>query len=124
MIHKIVYGIKNKPDSFPLNIAPKLNYRMPRIFLDVIDAFHTQNNDLMQECCKKYLAITRTKGNNEQIIDNIEFDRIIHDKELLIVKKDKIIENNNKHIEEQNNEIEKMKHEIAKLKSALAVFAS
>ena len=124
MIHKIVYGIKNKPDIFPLNIAPKLNYRMPRIFLDVIDAFHTQNNDLMQECCKKYLTITRTKGTDKQIIDNIEFDRIIRDKDLIIAEKDKIIENNNKHIEEQNNEIEKMKQEIAKLKSALSVFVS
>jgi len=107
----------------PLNL-PKFTYRMPRIFLDVIDAFHTQNNDLMQECCKQYLSITRTKGTDEQIIDNIEFDRIIRDKDLIITEKDKIIENNNKHIEEQNNEIEKMKQEIAKLKSALSVFVS
>ena len=115
---------QNIYDSREITQVTKLNYRMPRIFLDVIDAFHTQNNDLMQECCKKYLSITRTKGTDEQIIDNIEFDRIIRDKDLIITEKDKIIENNNKHIEEQNNEIEKMKQEIAKLKSALSVFVS
>lgn len=104
--------------------APKFTYRMPRIFLDVIDAFHTQNNDLMQECCKKYLSITRTKGTDEQIIDNIEFNRIIKDKETIIIEKDNVIETMNKRIEEQNSEIEKMKLEIAKLKSALTVFTS
>jgi len=31
---------------------PKLLYRMPKLFIDVIDSFHTQNTDLMQECCK------------------------------------------------------------------------
>lgn len=36
---------------------PKLLYRMPKLFIDVIDAFHTQNTDLMQECCKTYLEI-------------------------------------------------------------------
>ena len=107
----------------PLNL-PKFTCRMPRIFLDVIDAFHTQNNDLMQECCKKYLSITRTKGTDEQIIDNIEFNRIIKDKETIIIEKDNVIETMNKRIEEQNSEIEKMKLEIAKLKSALTVFTS
>jgi predicted nucleic acid-binding Zn-ribbon protein len=107
----------------PINL-PKFTYRMPRIFLDVIDAFHTQNNDLMQECCKKYLSITRTKGTDEQIIDNIEFNRIIKDKETIIIQKDNVIETMNKRIEEQNSEIEKMKLEIAKLKSVLTVFTS
>jgi hypothetical protein len=120
----IISTVKKICNTHEIIQSPKLNYRMPRIFLDVIDAFHTQNNDLMQECCKKYLSITRTKGTDEQIIDNIEFDRIIRDKDLIITEKDKIIENNNKHIEEQNNEIEKMKQEIAKLKSALSVFVS
>ena len=49
-------------DMSPPSILPKLTYRMPRLFLDVITAFHTQNNDMMQECCKTYLEITRTKS--------------------------------------------------------------
>jgi hypothetical protein len=111
-------------DSHEITQATKLNYRMPRLFLDVINAFHTQNNELMQECCKKYLSITRTKGTDEQIIDNIEFNRIIKDKETIIIEKDNVIEIMNKRIEEQNSEIEKMKLEIAKLKPALTVFTS
>ena len=97
---------------------------MPRLFLDVIDAFHTQNNDLMQECCKKYLTITRSKGNEQQIIDNIEFDRIIRNKDNFIEEQNKLIKERNITIGEQNSEIEKLKLEITKLKSALAVFAS
>jgi predicted XRE-type DNA-binding protein len=108
----------------PPTILPKLNYRMPRLFLDVIDAFHTQNNDLMQECCKKYLTITRSKGNEQQIIDNIEFDRIIRNKDNFIEEQNKLIKERNITIGEQNSEIEKLKLEITKLKSALAVFAS
>jgi hypothetical protein len=93
---------------------------MPRIFLDVIDAFHTQDTDMIQECCKKYLSITRTKGTDEQIINTIEYEKIIKDKDTIIGKKDKIIEDNKKCIVEQNNEIEKLKLEINKLKSALS----
>ena len=40
---------------------PKINYRIPRLFIDVIEAFHTMNTDFMQECCKKYLDITKYK---------------------------------------------------------------
>jgi len=111
-------------DSHEITQATKLNYRMPGLFLDVIDAFHTQNNELMQECCKKYLTITRSKGNEQQIIDNIEFDRIIRNKDYFIEEQNKLIKERNITIGEQNSEIEKLKLEITKLKSALAVFAS
>lgn len=47
---------------------PKLNYRIPKLFIDVIDAFHTQNTDLMQECCKKYLDITRESKIKDSIL--------------------------------------------------------
>lgn len=105
-------------------ILPKLLYRMPRLFLDVIDAFHTQNNDLMQDCCKKYLSIARAKGTEKDIIDNIEYDRTIQNKDSIIIEKNKIIETQNEIIEKQKEDIEKMKLEIAKLKSALKVLSS
>jgi hypothetical protein len=114
--------VNNTPEDFPLNIAPKLIYRMPKLFLDVIDAFHTQNNDLMQECCKKYLNITRPKCDETQIIDNIESDRIILNKSNIIEKQNKIIKERDITIEEKHTEIEKMKLEIAKLKTALSTF--
>ena len=47
---------------------PKLNYRIPRLFIDVIDAFHTMNTDLMQECCKKYLYINNKLKEKDKII--------------------------------------------------------
>jgi hypothetical protein len=97
---------------------------MPRLFLDVIDAFHTQNNDLMQECCKKYLSIARAKGTEKDIIDNIEYDRTIQTKDTIISEKDLMIKTQNEIIEKQKEEIEKMKLEITKLKSALLVFTN
>jgi len=39
-------------DNIQLIPQPELNYKMPKIFIDVIDAFHTQDTDLMQSCCK------------------------------------------------------------------------
>ena len=116
--------IKTIPQDFPLIEALKLLYRMPRLFLDVIDAFHTQNNDLMQDCCKKYLSIARAKGTEKDIIDNIEYDRTIQNKDSIIIEKNKIIETQNEIIEKQKEDIEKMKLEIAKLKSALKVLSS
>jgi hypothetical protein len=116
--------VENISKDYPLIEAPKLLYRMPRIFLDVIDAFHTQNNDLMQESCKKYLSIARAKGTEKDIIDNIEYDRIIQSKDTIISEKDVMIKTQNETIEKQKEEIEKMKLEITKLKSALLVFTS
>jgi hypothetical protein len=101
--------VKNISNDYPLIEAPKLLYRMPRLFLDVIDAFHTQNNDLMQECCKKYLSIARAKGTEKDIIDNIEYDRIIQTKDTIISEKDLMIKTQNEIIEKQKEEIEKMK---------------
>jgi len=118
------YAIKNKNTIYPLIEAPKLLYRMPRLFLDVIDAFHTQNNDLMQECCKKYLSIARAKGTEKDIINNIEYDRTIQTKDTIISEKDLMIKTQNEIIEKQKEEIEKMKLEITKLKSALLVFTN
>jgi hypothetical protein len=84
----------NKVNDSINTILPKLNFRMPRIFLDVIDAFHTQNTDLMQECCKKYLCITR-KLTFEEAFDKIECETKLIDKQLIIDEK-------NKQLEEQN----------------------
>jgi hypothetical protein len=120
-VEKIIVINHDIPSS---TILPKLLYRMPRLFLDVIDAFHTQNNDLMQECCKKYLSIARAKGTEKDIIDNIEYDRIIQTKDTIIIEKDLMIKTQNEIIEKQKEEIEKMKLEITKLKSALLVFTN
>ena len=70
---------------------------MPKIFIDVIDAFHTQNTDLMQSCCKKYLeTLNKTKS-----CDKItEKDEIIKDQKEQLLQKDKEIERLKLEIEE------------------------
>ncbi len=78
---------------------PELNYKMPKIFIDVIDAFHTQNTDLMQTCCKKYLDILNKTKNVDKIIE-----------------KDMIIKNQQEQLLEKDKEIERLKLELEELK--------
>jgi hypothetical protein len=104
--------------------AQKLTFRMPRIFLDVIDAFHTQNNDLMQDCCKKYLDITRECQYKTDLILSIEQNSIIQKQTEELNKKDKEIEERDIIIKNLQEELEKIKLENAKLKTALSVFTS
>lgn len=104
--------------------APKFTYRMPRIFLDVIDAFHTQNNDLMQDCCKKYLDITRECEYKTDLILSIEQNSIIQKQTEELDKKDKEIEERDIIIKNLQEELEKIKLENAKLKTALSVLTS
>jgi hypothetical protein len=80
--------IKNL-DNIQLIPQPELNYKMPKIFIDVIDAFYTQDTDLMQSCCKKYLeTLNKTKS-----CDNIlEKDKIIKIQKDELTEKDKEIE--------------------------------
>lgn len=85
----------------PLKLIPQpeLNYKIPKIFIDVIDAFHTQNTDLMQSCCKKYLDILNKTKNVEKIIE-----------------KYKIIKNQQEQLLEKDKEIERLKLEMEELK--------
>lgn len=79
---------------------PKLLYRIPRLFIDVIDAFHIQNTDLMQKCCKKYSELLeKIKQNNKSIKKEIEElqkaisykYKIIKEQQDELSEKDKII---------------------------------
>ena len=51
------YALKvtNTPQTVNLVKQPKLEYRLPKLFMKVIDAFYANSTDLMQECCKEYL---------------------------------------------------------------------
>ena len=90
--------IKNL-DNIQLIPQPELNYKMPKIFIDVIDAYHTQDTDLMQSCCKKYLeTLNKTKS----------YDKI--------VEKEKVIEEQQNIITQKDKEIERLKLELEELK--------
>lgn len=88
IVSDILTKIQN-PDSIKLVDVPIFNYKIPKIFIDVIDAFHKQDNDLMQTSCKKYLeTLNKTKGCDKII----EKDRIIEEQKNIISSKDKEIE--------------------------------
>jgi hypothetical protein len=99
---------------------PKLNYRIPRLFIDVIDAFHTQNTDLMQECCKKYLDITRESKIKDSILKDLELNNKLKEKDDIIKSKDIELEDKNKIIISQQQEINKLKEELMKFKKSLS----
>ena len=100
---------------------PKLNYRIPRLFIDVIDAFHTQNTDLMQECCKKYLEISRESKIKDSILKDLELNNKLKEKDNIIKSKDLELEDKNKVIESQLEEINKLKDELTKFKQSLSM---
>ena len=96
---------------------PKLLYRIPRLFIDIIDAFHTQNTDLMQECCKKYLEISRESKVKESIMKDIKIKEITKEKDMIIKEKDNIIEDKNKEIEDLKEQLEILQQKYDKIKS-------
>lgn len=100
---------------------PKLNYRIPRLFIDVIDAFHTQNTDLMQKCCKTYLEISRESKIKDSILKDLELNNKLKEKDNIIKSKDLELEDKNKVIESQQEEINKLKDELTKFKQSLSM---
>jgi hypothetical protein len=110
--------------TYTLQVIPDcelqpLPYRMPKLFLTVIEAFQQQNTDMMQECCKKYLDITRESERKTEILTTLQFNKILNEKDALIANKDAAITEHLTIIDLQSIELDKLKVEIAKLKTAL-----
>lgn len=114
----VIGGDSNKIELIE---QPKLNYRIPRLFIDVIDAFHTQNTDLMQKCCKKYLEISRENKIKDSILKDLELNNKLKEKDNIIKSKDLELEDKNKVIESQLEEINKLKDELTKFKQSLSM---
>lgn len=95
---------------------PKLLYRIPRLFIDVIDAFHTQNTDLMQECCKTYLEISRESKVKESIMKDIKIKEIKDEKDMIIKEKENIIAKKDKEIEDLKIKLEIFQQKYDKIK--------
>jgi len=96
---------------------PKLLYRIPKLFIDVIDAFHTQNTDLMQACCKTYLEISRESKVKESIMKDIQVRNIEKEKDKIIADKDKIIEDKDKEIINLKQQILELQQKYNKIKA-------
>lgn len=110
----IIGGDSNK---IKLIEQPKLLYRIPRLFIDVIDAFHTQNTDLMQKCCKQYLEISRESKVKESIMKDIKIKEIKDEKDNIIKEKDNIIDDKNKEIDDLKIKLEMLQQKYDKIKA-------
>ena len=95
---------------------PKLLYRIPRLFIDVIDAFHTQNTDLMQKCCKQYLEISRESKVKESIMKDIKIKEITKEKDIIIKEKDNIIAEKDAEIDDLKIKLENLQQKYDKIK--------
>ena len=119
-----IWSGPNRGNNFNINQLtinlieqPKLLYRIPKLFLDVIDAFHTQNTDLMQKCCKQYLEISRESKVKESIMKDIKIKEINEEKDIIIKEKDKIIEEKDKEIDDLKIKLEILQQKYDKIKA-------
>ena len=111
--------IHNTQNIYKINLIeqPKLLYHMPKLFIDVIDAFYIQNTDLMQECCKTYLEISRESKVKESIMLDIKIKNISNEKDKIIEQKDKIIQDKDIEIESIKKQLEELQQKYDKIKS-------
>ena len=90
---------------------------MPKLFLDVINAFNKASTDEMQTCCKRYLDITRESKRKNDVLTSLEFNKQLKEKDEALKEKNTIIEEKDLIISQQTAEIARLKGEIAKIKS-------
>jgi len=94
------FAIYEKSDNIILYDFSPLEYRMPRLFLKILEAYNQENTDLLQECCKDYF------------IKHMEFKK----KDDELKSRDEIINKQTKLLQEKNQEIARLKKEIIELK--------
>jgi DNA integrity scanning protein DisA with diadenylate cyclase activity len=68
-----------------------LEYKMPKLFLDVYNAFRKEDNILMQECNKNFFDLINENQNLKKEIKQIKDDLDINKDKII---KDKIIKKN------------------------------
>lgn len=97
-----------------INVKPKpLTYRMPAIFIKILDAIHNENTELLQECFQeyhsRYIENKTLKEENKMILETIKqpYEEM--------KPKYEILEKENKVIKEENAKL-KMELELLKIK--------
>ena len=97
-----------------INVKPKpLTYRMPVIFIKILDAIHNENTELLQECFQeyhsRYIENKPLKEENKMILETIKqpYEEM--------KPKYEILEKENKAIKEENAKL-KMELELLKIK--------
>ena len=111
--------IREIPETISLvnSQMPALTYKMPKLFLDVINAFNKASTDEMQTCCKRYLDITRESKRKHDVLTSLEFNKQLKEKDEALKEKNTIIEEKDLIISQQTAEIARLKGEIGKIKS-------
>jgi hypothetical protein len=71
----------------------------------------------MQECCKKYLEISRESKVKESIMKDIKIKEITKEKNMIIKEKDNIIAEKDKEIEDLKIKLEMLQQKYDKIKS-------
>jgi len=125
----IVY--KSRKIDIATTIPQSLTYKLPKLFLDVITSFETCNTQLMQDCCRNYLDISKINKTKEKIMkDNIikEKDKIINelvinitDMNIIIEKKDEDINSLQEQLDEIKKELSDYKIKYEKIKSMFII---
>jgi hypothetical protein len=93
-------GYSNHSSTLCLTDYTPLEYRMPRLFLKILEAYNKENTDLLQECCKDYfIKHMKSKKKDDEL-----------------KSKDEIIQHQTKIIIDKDLEIEKLKKEIQEIK--------
>lgn len=97
-----------------INVKPNpLTYRMPAIFIKILDAIHNENTELLQECFQeyhsRYIENKTLKEENKMILETIKqpYEEM--------KPKYEILEKENKAIKEENAKL-KMELELLKIK--------
>lgn len=97
-----------------INVKPNpLTYRMPAIFIKILDAIHNENTELLQECFQeyhsRYIENKTLKEENKMILETIKqpYEEM--------KPKYEILEKENKAIKEENVKL-KMELELLKIK--------
>jgi len=96
----ILMGNEQNVNKITITDYPPLEYRMPRLFLKILEAYNQENTDLLQECCKDYF------------IKHMESKK--KDDELKY--RDEIINKQTELLQEKDQEIAKLKKQIIELK--------
>jgi len=97
---------------------PLLTYKMPKLFLDVLQAFRRGSTDEMQECCRKYLYATRKTEDERK--NYLDYNKEIRTRDEIIKSQEYELEVKTNLIISQGLEITKLKDEMMKIKDIIS----
>ena len=121
-LYKIINYSSEIEPGFPKPLdelkLPLLTYKMPKLFLEVLQAFRRGSTDEMQECCRKYLYATRKTEDERQ--HYLDYDKEIRKRDKIIKSQEYELEVKTDFIISQGMEITKLKSEMMKIRNIIS----